>query len=365
VNDNGLTAQKTIMGTPEYIAPEQAIDAAQADIRADIYSLGCTLYFLLMGRPPFVEPTAMQTILAHLHAEASPLHELRSDVPADLSAVVARMIKKDPTQRYRTPREVADALAPFCKPSMAVPVSLGKELLTSGIRAAEETEDPLQAVSQKRSRWAAVLMFVAGLFGLRWIMRPSRWAVALTMVAALLGLGWLTGVIRLGHNERFLSDMEEFAVQVAEGPPGVPRFAKNGNLGLGEGDPRYDYGRINVNGKNSPHGLSMNPNAEAYASVKYRLEKRGQTFLASVALDDSAGGAGLPPGLGDIPTPLTFQVLGDGKILWQSKPVATSRTVQQCSVDVSGVEILELCVLCPGPGENAYAVWLEPRLLPK
>jgi hypothetical protein len=169
----------------------------------------------------------------------------------------------------------------------------------------------------------------------------------------------------LGHNERYLSEMEEFDVQVAEGPPGVPRFAKNGNLGLGEGDPRYDYGRIKVDGKNSPHGLTMNPNAEAYASVKYRLGKTAHTFLASVALDDSAGGSGLPPGVGAIPTPLTFQVRGDGTLLWQSKPVAILRNVQECNVDVSGVDVLELRVLCPGLGDNAYAVWLEPQVLLK
>src|SRR5262249_55665562 len=157
---------------------------------------------------------------------------------------------------------------------------------------------------------------------------------------------------------QYVSDMEEFDVQVAEGPPGVQRFAKNGNLGLGEGDPRYDYGRIRVNGKNSPHGLSMNPHAQGHASVKYELRKRARTFLASVALDDSAGGSDLPPGVGEIPTPLTFQVLGDGKTLWQSKPVNIARDVQEYKIDVSGVEVLELRVLCPGSGDNAYAVWL-------
>src|SRR5207302_8123145 len=83
----GLTAENAVMGTPEYIAPEQAMDARQADIRADIYSLGCTLYCLLAGRPPFVEQTAMQTILAHRDKKAVPLHKVRSDVPVELSAV--------------------------------------------------------------------------------------------------------------------------------------------------------------------------------------------------------------------------------------------------------------------------------------
>jgi hypothetical protein len=112
----GLTQLDTVMGTPEYIAPEQATDARHADIRADIYSLGCTLYCLLAGRVPFQEDTALQTILAHLEQEPPPLRTLRSEVPPALAAVVERMMAKDPAQRYQTPAEVADALLPFTKP---------------------------------------------------------------------------------------------------------------------------------------------------------------------------------------------------------------------------------------------------------
>jgi tRNA A-37 threonylcarbamoyl transferase component Bud32 len=111
----GLTDLNSYMGTPDYCAPEQATDARSADIRADIYSLGCTLYCLLAGRPPFREETAVQTILAHLEKEPTPLPQLRSDVPADLWAVVARMLAKDPARRYQKPAELAQALAPFCK----------------------------------------------------------------------------------------------------------------------------------------------------------------------------------------------------------------------------------------------------------
>jgi hypothetical protein len=195
--------------------------------------------------------------------------------------------------------------------------------------------------------------------------RLSRRAVARIIAAALFGLGLIMGIMQLGHNERHLSDMEELDVQVAEGPRGVPRFAKKGDLGFGQSDPRYSYGRITVNGKESPNGLSMNPNASGYASVKYKLGKTARTFLASVALDDSAGGAGLPPGVGEIPTPLTFKVLGDGKLLWQSEPIDIARKVQECKVEVTEVDVLELRADCPGLGDNAYAVWLEPRVLLK
>jgi serine/threonine protein kinase len=110
-----LTAFNLYMGTPDYSAPEQATDARKADIRADIYSLGCTLYCLLAGQPPFRGETAVQTILAHLETEPTPLPQLRPDVPPALWHVVARMLAKQPAQRYQKPVEVAQALAPFCK----------------------------------------------------------------------------------------------------------------------------------------------------------------------------------------------------------------------------------------------------------
>jgi hypothetical protein len=111
----GLTQVNTVMGTPEFMAPEQATDARRADTRADVYSLGCTLYCLLAGRVPFQEDTALKTILAHLDQEPPPLRELRPEVPPAVVAVVERMMAKDPAQRYQTPAEVAQALLPFCK----------------------------------------------------------------------------------------------------------------------------------------------------------------------------------------------------------------------------------------------------------
>jgi serine/threonine protein kinase len=113
----GLTAAGSFMGTPEYVAPEQATDARTADIRADLYSLGCTFHFLLTGHAPFEEDTLVKTVLAQIEAEPKPLHELRADVPCELSAVAARLLAKDPAQRYQKPVELAQALMPFIKPA--------------------------------------------------------------------------------------------------------------------------------------------------------------------------------------------------------------------------------------------------------
>jgi WD40 repeat protein/tRNA A-37 threonylcarbamoyl transferase component Bud32 len=114
-----LTGASALMGTPDYMAPEQAGDAHAVDIRADIYSLGCTLYALLTGRAPFAGTQLTQKILAHLSAEPPPLESMRTDVPPALAAVVRRLMAKQAEQRYQTPADVAAALAPFCGPAAA------------------------------------------------------------------------------------------------------------------------------------------------------------------------------------------------------------------------------------------------------
>jgi WD40 repeat protein len=112
----GLTDDNLVMGTPDYMAPEQAENARAADIRADVYSLGCTLYYLLTGSVPYPAPTPLLKILAHRDQPPPSLRRARPDVPPELASVLARMLAKKPDQRYQTPGEVATALEPFAHP---------------------------------------------------------------------------------------------------------------------------------------------------------------------------------------------------------------------------------------------------------
>ena len=109
---SGLTKQldnKNILGTADYVAPEQAVDSSKVDERADVYSLGATLYFLLAGRPLFPEGRTAQKLVWQQIKDPVPVDRLRAEVPAGLAAVIHKMLEKRPEDRFQTPAEVFDA----------------------------------------------------------------------------------------------------------------------------------------------------------------------------------------------------------------------------------------------------------------
>jgi serine/threonine protein kinase len=109
------------LGTADYLAPEQATNSHDVDIRADIYSLGASLYYLLTGKAPFQGATVAQKLLLHQLKPPTPLHELCPEVPEELEVVINRMMAKQPEQRHATADEVCAALEPWAAPMDPLP----------------------------------------------------------------------------------------------------------------------------------------------------------------------------------------------------------------------------------------------------
>jgi len=109
-----LTASGQFVGTPDYVSPEQCHDPRKVDVRADIYSLGITLFEMLSGSLPFSAATPLDAILLKENATAPALRTRLASAPAALEALVGKMLANNPDDRFQTPGEVAAALEPFC-----------------------------------------------------------------------------------------------------------------------------------------------------------------------------------------------------------------------------------------------------------
>ncbi len=112
-----ITNQNIVMGTPDYLSPEQSRSLHDLDIRADLYSLGCTFYFLLTGRVPFPGGSTTDKLMHHNTSEPTPLEELRLDLHRSIIKIVRRLMAKNPAHRYQTPDELMEALSPHAAPS--------------------------------------------------------------------------------------------------------------------------------------------------------------------------------------------------------------------------------------------------------
>jgi serine/threonine protein kinase len=114
-DDRDLTSSGMTLGTFDYISPEQARDPRAADVRSDLYSLGCTVFFMLAGRPPFADGTMVQKLLQHQQAEPPALDEIRPDVPRRFAEIVERLMEKNPLDRYQRPAVLMADLVAFAE----------------------------------------------------------------------------------------------------------------------------------------------------------------------------------------------------------------------------------------------------------
>ena len=107
---SSLTVKGSFLGTPDYVAPEQGRNASGVDGRADLYSLGCTLFFLLTGRPPFADGSSIDKMIKHQFDSPPDLSDFRQDVPSSVRRIVKKLMAKKPDDRFQSAQELADAL---------------------------------------------------------------------------------------------------------------------------------------------------------------------------------------------------------------------------------------------------------------
>ena len=154
-----MTHSGQAMGTADYMAPEQASDSHAVDIRADIYSLGCTLYKLLVGSAPFEGSQykgTFEKMTAHVQQPAPAIENLLPEIPHELAAVLEKMLAKNPADRFAQPADVAEALAPFCNAANLVDLNqkaatVGRDAVPNECKAAT-SESPLSLRERARVR---------------------------------------------------------------------------------------------------------------------------------------------------------------------------------------------------------------------
>ncbi len=160
LSHGAITSSGIMMGTVDFIAPEQAEDTHKVDIRADIYSLGATFYLLLTGVPPF-GPSVAASPLAKITAIATgkpiPIADRRPELPTALVAVINRMLARYPEERFATPQEVVQVLSPYCDDLMKVTSDVNYELNLSDHK---QFNGKLAQKSEHRVNWIVVALVI-------------------------------------------------------------------------------------------------------------------------------------------------------------------------------------------------------------
>jgi serine/threonine protein kinase len=206
-----LTQQGTLMGTADYMAPEQASDSRVADMRADVYSLGCTLYHLLTGRVPFPNGGTVEKIIAHAVEQPTPIGSLRRDLPLDVVRSVEKMMAKSLEQRYQTPGEVAEALSARSvvttrptAPMTVIPVPAATTL-SNRTRLQPLIVRQASPVIARRIRWAANWLMLSGyangFMGLSIMFVPNQVAPYVGALAIALVPFILIGAIKMKNRQ--------------------------------------------------------------------------------------------------------------------------------------------------------------------
>ncbi len=202
---SALTQAGVMFGTPEYMAPEQAVNASSADQRSDIYSLGCTLYFLLVGRPVLTGQSFLETAMAHQLQELPSLSASRVDVPEELEQIFRRMTARQPDQRYASMQDVCEALRaiPADRLSRVPGAAVVKPMVSAASRSSVATDwfAPLGGTDPTRDPTVLVTGIeipsaenLPGVSRLRFRTGSSLHGIRPTVVATLCGCALIAGV---------------------------------------------------------------------------------------------------------------------------------------------------------------------------
>ena len=158
-----LTASGVTLGTFDYISPEQARDPRHADVRSDIYSLGCTFFFMLSGRPPFPSGTVLQKLLQHQTDQPPDVRQFRADLPDDVVRVLRKMLAKDPRHRYQQPQAMVDELVVLAQRAGLHPAAPNSRIWVGAPR-------PRPALWRRHLPWLAPVAALAVLvWALSWL----------------------------------------------------------------------------------------------------------------------------------------------------------------------------------------------------
>ena len=291
-----LTAAGTLIGSPDYMAPEQARQSHGVDGRADLYSLGCTLYFLLSGRPPFPDRPMAAKIASHLFEQPEPVERLRPGTPPDLAAVVRRLMAKKPEERFQTAGELAAVLATIGKGLSHAANADTNNWQEDSVATGPTTNARMEAVRpmpasvsrpappRRRGEWAGLLgastALVAVIAGLLWAfllgpLRPNLQSASPTPSATPTPVSASpqpTGTLLLQTDETMLRMLIR-----PKGRPDDAHEAKPGEpLTLEAGDYDLELTQETAAGLHlSAHEASVQPDRQATIRVEESPLRRG------------------------------------------------------------------------------------------
>jgi serine/threonine protein kinase len=330
-----LTETGSVVGTPDFMSPEQA-RCDEIDARSDLFSLGGVLYRLCTGRNPFQAGNLMGVLTALAVAEPRPIEKLNPALPRDLIDLVMQLLAKEPADRPASAEAVVEELERI-ENSLTAPFFAAKPSSRSAKTRSRSKKLPLDERSSYRIATLAIVgvaVLATALFILL-IQKINRHAEPALSAA--------TAPASSPESRRHYLSMMTPAAQ--ENWPGRPPPPIAG----------LPPGTVRVKGNISQHGIFMHaaPPHEGPARVSYRIGKQFSTLHVEVSQND-----GPPRAM----APCTFLVYGDGKLLWNSRPVVSQEDTQTEAIGVRGVETITLEVRCPGEPRGAHMVWIEPYL---